>query len=179
MSSDRAASDPKLLMTTDPGRSGRRSWFPRRRRAEFAVGVVTVAISVGGILAAVGLVPGVFVPSPISFVLSTTNCGIVQGGPSDSIHELPVGSTVQVHWAVRSPAGWGVVYYEESGTPSSGPSYGEGPTVDLDQSGTNGTASFFSTGGPFTFSIGILFLVPYNATCQPVFVPTTVTYTET
>jgi hypothetical protein len=179
MSSDRAASDPDLRMTTDPGRSGRRSWFPRRRRAEFAVGVVTVAISVVGILAAVGLVPGVFAPSPISFVLSTTDCGLVQGGTSDSIHELPVGSTVQVHWAVRSPTGWEVVYDEVSGTPSSGPSYGQGPPVDLVQSGTNGTASFFSDGGPFTFSIEVVFPVPYNATCQPVFVPTTVTYTET
>ena len=116
------------------------------------------------VIAAAGVVPGIFPSSPIRFTQQVVSCPLHETESAVN-QELPAWATVSVHWVVQSPAGafvfYNVLHFSE-------------PV--LDQVGYNGSGSFPSEGGQYEFEV-LFAQLPYeNETCQNVEVAVTVSY---
>ncbi len=142
--------------------------LPRRRRGELALGVGLALALPLSLFAVTGYIPGLFPPSPYEFSQSVPTCSFV-GERTPSVTEaLPAWANVRLSWRVQTspndlvlytvtnPNGW-IVYFA---------------------GGTNGTGSFTSEGGAYSFSPSFFTYnhPPANSTCGTVVVTLTITY---
>lgn len=148
----------------------RRSRVPRQRRGEVVLGGVCVAGLAVSLLVVMGFIPGIFGASPLVFAEEFTPCPAPYGPlPSESqSRELPAEAWVDVLWSIEKPGvrlppvavSYSVVF--------------EGLPI-LTWLGTNGTGSFASQGGSYSFN-GVLLNLNNTPSCVAVVVTTTVSY---
>lgn len=159
--------------TTLPPRPPRpRLWgrIPSKRRAEFLLGIGSLAIAVMGLLVAGGFVPGVFASSPVVFSETAPVCPTPAGYGTIHNLELPAWAHVHVSWVAVAPVP-AFVYFQVA--PPGLPQFA------YSAAGDNGSGAFQSLGGLYTFTplFGQYYNTPpKDSVCETAVLTITVTY---
>lgn len=161
---------PETTLRPRPPRPRLWGRIPSKRRGEFLFGIGSIVIAVTGLLVVGGFVPGVFASSPVVFSETAPVCPTPAGYGTIHNLELPAWAHVHVSWVAVAPVP-AFVYFQVA-PPGLAP-------FAYSAAGNNGSGSFQSLGGSYTFSplFGQYYdTPPKDSECETAVLTITVTY---